>query len=225
MDRGRNRRWRAAGSLPKGSVTLRNATHPVLRELLIPSHCVNEYAVVRLGVEDLEREVCNQPAPSSSGRMLSMKRESRSQPCGDLDFCAEAGAEAFVDGFVVGGLSKHSDRASRVKRARFKVQCDALPQRHLRRRRSRLHSAHGPLHDARSPGPKRLQPPPTATREVIQAAVPRGENARRQASCELVRRVRQRDLASSISQGRSDDKRRGAEGAAMPGRSTSGRNA
>ena len=73
---------------------------------MISGHCVDEYAVIRLGVKDLEREVDNEPAPCTSGRRLSMKWEGRGQLCGDLHLRAEAGAKALADGFVVGGLGQ-----------------------------------------------------------------------------------------------------------------------
>jgi len=48
----------------------------------------------------------NQSAPCSSGPGLSMKGERCRQLRGDLHLCAEAGAKALADCFVVGGLGE-----------------------------------------------------------------------------------------------------------------------
>ena len=88
------------------AVTRWDATDPVFWELMIAGHCVDEYAVVCLGVEDLEREVGNESAPRSSWRRLPVKRKGCGQLCGHLYFSAEAGAKTLANGFVVGGLGQ-----------------------------------------------------------------------------------------------------------------------
>lgn len=71
---------------------------------MISSYRMNKDPVVRLGVEDLEWKICNQPATSFRGSWLSMQWKRRSQLCCHFNFRAKARAETTTNRFVIGGL-------------------------------------------------------------------------------------------------------------------------
>lgn len=90
----------------ESAATRRHAGQPVLGKLMIPRHGMNEDAVCRLGIEDLERKVGYQAASRCDGSWLAMVGVRRCSLCGLFNLCTEASPQPLADGLVVCSLGQ-----------------------------------------------------------------------------------------------------------------------
>jgi len=71
---------------------------------MVTGNGMDRDAVFDFRLEDLEREVGNQPSPGLPWPRLAMLRKCGCQLRGVLDFSAKASAQTLADGFVVSSL-------------------------------------------------------------------------------------------------------------------------